>query len=360
MKKKTAMAAVLLLTGVIMYACGSSNDGGGTGSVSLYVTDDLGDYKQVNATLNDVQLVHTGTGLTCDLLDEPQNLDIANLHEVVQYVDTTDCPAGQYNRIHIEFEEAVGLVNNADTAAACLFDSYKDTGNANRPNVLTCSDGICTMNINGAVNVAVNTDNQFGLDFDLREFEVENFGTTECSVTMKVEPLNRNGFDDKMQTGYRTGFSGYVTELDTDGDSFILTTRRGDVFSVEYSDALYREEVQPDLDGLLDFAATNELLARIFTGNIEITGSEPVSAVGILVKLEGEVSSIADNGFDLTNVDKTIYITVDYTDAAAFDKVEGTLAENSWVETKLFGWTDEVYLAHEVEIEDAEEGETDD
>ncbi len=43
-----------------------------------------------------------------------------------------------------------------------------------------------------------------------------------------------------------------------------------------------------------------------------------------------------------------------------YDKVEGTLVENVWVETKLFGRDSNYYFAHEVEVEDETAPGTDD
>ncbi|MBE9502971.1 MAG: hypothetical protein IME96_02210, partial [Proteobacteria bacterium] len=65
---------------VFIYACGSSDgdmtNGSGSGQVALYMTDDISDYKEVIATINDVRLSHTGSGSSCDILPDPVTLDI--------------------------------------------------------------------------------------------------------------------------------------------------------------------------------------------------------------------------------------------------------------------------------------------
>jgi hypothetical protein len=250
-----------------------------------------------------------------------------------------------------------------DISAECLFDSYKDDANDNVPNVLVCDAfGTCVLDISGDIHVIADTVNSFALDFDLKEFEVENLGAAECTVTLKVEPQNSNSVDDMMLAGVNNGVTGYVSGLDVDNDSFVLTTRKEDVFTVEYADALYRDAIQPDLDGLLNFAAGNNLLVRIFAENIDASGEQPITASTLFVKLQGEASGLDDINhlFDLTNVPKDIFITVDYSDAAAFSKVEGDLVENVWVETKLFGRDNNAYFAHEVEVEDEDDADTDD
>lgn len=366
MKKLIFFAAALLLAGII-YACGggggSGSISGATGTVPLYVTDDMGDYKQVLATLELVQLVHTGTNTSCDLLTESQSVDIANLQDVLQLLNTSVCPAGPYNRVHIEFSQAVGLTNANDVPADCVFDSYKDNVNANQPNVLVCdAGGTCSLDISGDIVVIADTVNPFALDFNLREFEVENFGAANCAVTIKVEPQNSDGIDNKMQAGYKNGVTGYVSDLDVNNDNFVLTAKKGDVFNVEYAGALYRDAIQPDLDGLLNFAQVNTLLARIFADSIDESGDQPITASTVFVKMKGVVSGLdeVNHLFNLTNAAKGITIAVDYADASAFAKVDGALAENVWVETKLFGRDSSYYFAHEVEVVDAAAPGTDD
>lgn len=363
--KKLILTAVVLALPLFYYACGGGSGNGGnvaTGTVPLYLTDDMGGFKQVLVTLNSVQLVHTGTSTTCDLLTEPESLDIANLAGVLQLLDTTECPVQAYNRIHIGFEKAVGLMDQNGEPAECLFESYKEKDNPDQPNVLNCADGTCTISINGAINVIADTVNPFALDFDLKNFEVENFGVPDCRVTLKVEPQNSNDIDEKMAAGYKKSATGYVSDLDIDADSFTLTTRKGAVFTVDYWQALYRDGFQPDLDGLLQFAADHGLRVRVMTADIDVSGESAIVAATIYVKIEGKVSDLdgLNHLFTLDNTAGSITITVNYTDAASQDKVEGNLANDSWVETKLFGFNLDTYLSHEVEVEDEDEVDTDD
>jgi len=124
-----AASAVLPPAAVLMfYSCGSGNGRGSTasGTIALYATDDMSNYKQVIATINKVQVVNTGTGATCDVLTTPVTINIANLTDVLQILNVADCPAVPYNRVHIEFNKSVELMDAADTTATCSFVSYKD------------------------------------------------------------------------------------------------------------------------------------------------------------------------------------------------------------------------------------------
>lgn len=357
--KKLIFAAAVFILPVFYYACGGSGDGGGaTGTVPLYLTDDMGDFQQVSVTINSVQLMHTGTNTTCDLLTEPESADIANLVGVLQLLDTSECMAHPYNRVRIEFEQAVGLMDQNGQSADCLFASYKEQGNLNQPNILNCTNGTCSITINGGINVIADTVNPFALDFDLKNFEVVNFAAPECRVTLKVEPQNNNDIAGKMGQMYKKSVTGYVSDLDIDVDTFTLITKKGAVFTVDYAQALYRNEPQPDLDGLLQFAADHGLRVRVMARNIDISGETPTTASTLFVKLEGRVGELDDlnHVFTLENAKRNITITVDYSVA----KVEGNLTNDIWVETKLFGIDLDSYLAHEVEVEGENVADTDD
>jgi hypothetical protein len=360
--KKLILAALVVVLPFFYYACDGGNGEGLSGTVPLYLTDDLGDYKQVLATLNGVELVHIGTGTSCTLLTGPEGVDIANLDGVLQFLDTSECPVRPYNRVRITFDQAVDLVDLNDAPAECLFVSYKDNDNPSQPNALTCVDGECSVAITGGINVIAGTVNPFALDFDLKNFEVADYGLPGCRVTLSVEPQNRNDIDNKMAAGYLKSVTGTVTGLDTAADRFTLTTRRGAVFTVDYSTALYRGSPQPDLDGLLRFASDHGLRTRVMAAAIDIFGEAPLVAATVYVKSEGRVSGLDSLNylFTLDNAGKGLSIDVNYADAFGFGKVEGLLADDAWVETKLFGHDLGRYLAHEVEVE-AEAGvDTDD
>lgn len=342
---------------------GDSSSSGSSGSVSMYVTDeaDLSNYKQVTATINSVSLTQTSTNTSCDLLTTEQTVDIANLADTLQLLETVDCDAQSYNRVHVEFAKTVELMNSSNVSAACSFVSYKENGKVT-PNVLSCTGDNCTIDINGAVNVVANQNNLFALDFDLKEFEVENFGLVDCEVTMKVAPLNRNDIEDKKSNGYHEGVTGFVSALDTTLDTFTLTTKRQETFSVDYSGALYNSLPQPGIDNLLQFASDKNIKVRVNASVIDVTGVTPVSAATVYVKLDGLVSALDEiaHTFTLSYTSKSIVISVDYTDAFNNRHVEGVLANDVWVETKLYGYDNTKYLAHEVELEEEGDIDTDD
>jgi hypothetical protein len=69
-----AAISVLALAG-IFYSCGGGSGGDvvmpGTGTVALFLTDSIAEYQQVTATINTVQLIHTGSGAATRSLPVP-------------------------------------------------------------------------------------------------------------------------------------------------------------------------------------------------------------------------------------------------------------------------------------------------
>jgi hypothetical protein len=325
----------------ILFSSCSDHNGGNSApaKVGLYITDDMADYKQVVATVTKVQVLHTGSGAVCDLLTTPETLDIAELSQVLQLVTVSTCTAVPYNRIHLEFEKSVELMNSADIASPCSFTSYKDQGTA--PNVLQCNGSTCSLDINGAVNVLVNQQNKLALDFVLKDFVVRSFGDpAACSVTMKVSPLHAM---DMEARGHPEGVTGLISGLSTTDRTFNLT-RGNTVFSVLYSGITSSR--QPGLDSLLELAQAESLRVKVVSSSIDFS-AQTISATAVYVKVEGTVSDLdaMARTFTLTyKADKTI--VVDYSSAG----VDGILDNGDWVALKLYGFEGEKYLASKIEV----------
>lgn len=332
---------------VLMLSCGSGgggagggfdNDNSSPGRVALYVTDSLSKYKRVAVTINSVQLVHIGSGASCDVLTAPVTLDITDLASVLQLLDVTTCPAINFNRIIIEFDKRVLLTDESNTTANCNFTSYKE-GN-NNPNILLCNGNTCSINISGAVNVIAKQNSELALDFDLKEFEVEDFNQPFCSVTMKVSPLNASDFDTRHDEGDKEGIAGFISELDTVEKSFTLTAEGG-TFTVTYDDVIV-----PGVNDLLALAAADQLKVKVESSIIDLN-ILTIAATALYVEVEGAVSALntVSKTFTLTyQTNKTI--PIDYQTA----DIEGSLSGNSDVEVKLNGFAGARYVSTEVEV----------
>jgi len=349
MKRRGLIGGFVALLGVFaLVGPFSSCSGGGektsSGTVALFLTDSIADYQQVTATINKVQLRHTGSGATCDVFTGPVTVDFTNVAGVMQLIELSSCPAVPYNRIHIEFAKSVELTNLAGGSSACMFASYLD--DQSRPNMLACGADVCTLDINGAVNVLAGRTGKLALDFDLKNFVVTGFGTTACQVTMKVSPLHAS---DMERINYQEALTGLVSNLSTTDKTFTLT-RGHSSFSILYSGITGSQ--QPGLDALLQRAQGDRLRVKVVASGIDLAGMT-IDASSVYVKVEG---TIAAGSLDTTaHTFSAVYssgamtkaISVDYSTAA----VEGNLAEGAWVEVKLYGYDGASFLALKVELE---------
>lgn len=335
---------IIAASAILLFSCGGTG-GAQTGTVALYLTDDISDFQQVTATITRVQVVHTGSNASCDILSTPVTIDITDLANVMHLVNVEECPAAPYNRLHIEFEKTVELTDKSGASSTCAFTTYKDEGN--RPNAIQCDPGtnICFLDMTGAINVFANAMNKIALDFDLKEFEVELFDDPgACSVTMKVSPLHAAamGHMDRPES-----ISGSISDLDTDGKTFILTRGRT-ILMVDYSGI--DETQQPGLSALLQLAVNDRLRVKVASSGIDL-GAGSISASAVYVKVEGTVSNLdpAAQTFSLTYKMNRM-ITVFYGPPA---RVKGVITDTAWVEVKLYGYdsANSRYLAYQVELE---------
>ena len=355
-----AIGLPLLLSSLLL-GCGSGS-GGGTGTnptntstVSVYLTDDLAGYESVQMTVNTVQLQHMGAGRHCTIIPGPIALDAAQLgrDQLLDLVNTTSCEAGPYNRLHIALDQNVTLVDANHQTRSCKFVSYRD--DAVQPNALGCTNGMCVLDLTGAVNLVAGNHEHVALDADLRQFTVD-LTKTPCEATLKLSPLHAQGMDNKMAAGYRKSVNGHVSSLDTAADTFTLT-HAGRIYAVQYSGVTD----QPGLDALLTRAQADSLKTQVRcesfntattppTCTAQTTGNQPLKA--IVVRANGTVSSLDTpiaHTFVLNYpVSKTL--VVNYQKAFELNKIEGILANGALVETDLYGFATDYYLAREVEV----------
>ena len=348
---------VALIAAAVLHACGGTDSGSGmpsTATVTGYVTDNLGGYENVVLTLNSVQLRHP-SGRNCEIIQGPLEIDAAELghDELLEQVDTTTCEAGPYNRLFVELAEDVTLRETPTSQPlACKFVSYFDAM-PGAPNRLACANGICSLNITGAVNLIAGNHEHVALDVDLKSFIVET--TNPCTVTLKVSPLHAA---DKLAAGFRKRISGTVSNLDVGADTFTLTVK-GHPFTVQYAGVTD----QTGIETLLDRAATDRLRTSVRCETINMATTPPTCTAqtdaarpltAITVKAKGTISDLdvaAPQTFMLIYGTPPTMLPVNYAVAATQGKVMGTLANDAVAEAKLFGFDASFFLAREVEVE---------
>ena len=150
--------------------------------------------------------------------------------------------------------------------------------------------------------------------------------------------------------GEEKGVTGYISSLDTDADTFILT-RKDMSFTVSYAAI-----TQPGIDDLLARAQSDHLKVKVRTDAIDFM-NKTITAKAIVVKVKGMLSNLAPDAytFDVFYMlqDPTKKITVYYEGA----RIEGQWLGAMRVEAKLFGYDsgNDYYLANKVELEDDED-----
>jgi hypothetical protein len=320
----------------------------GNAAVALYFTDDASTYKQVIATVRSARLIDSGTQKSCDLLTKPINVDIAKLADSNLLANGVSCDAGSYNRLSLEFAQDVQLMDKDAVASPCRFTSYLD-GSNNRtalpcdPNSMNCILDMPAAVRRGALDI-VPGNNRLALDFDLKDFVVENFGDpAACSVLMKVSLLQEAEI---IELGHAEAVAGRMSAHDPAAQTFTLN-KGPRALLVFYSGIAAAD--QPGLDTLLQTAMEESFSVQVSSPHIDLETST-ITAEFISVKAKGKISALdqAAETFTLTYKPPNGYFNVSYATPAV---VTGSPDTPSTVEVQLYGFDDarRLYLARTVE-----------
>jgi len=351
---RKAPAIVVIATLFLVLSCGGGGAGSapppasGNGQVALFISDNISFYKQVITNISGVRLVNSGTGNVCTVMDSPVTLDIANLTNSAHYVGLASCLAGRYNRIDIDFRKSVRLMDQLDAVSACSYASYLDGG---QQRSLSCDPAtdMCTASIrgsapDGSVLVQEGQYNDLGIDFDLKQFTVTDFGNAACAVAMTLSTISAA---DMNQSGRAHGATGSIQGLDTAADTFQMVTSSAS-FTVNYSGIL--PSLQPNLDTLLFTAQTSSFPVSVLTGDIDlVTGT--IAASRIYVNVAGTVSAIQSvPTWSFTLTAQTGKALAGSHKPPA--EVQGAFIDGAWVQVKFDGYDDMAaeYLAAAIEV----------
>jgi len=237
--------------------------------------------------------VNSGTGGTCDILGNPVTLDLSNLTNLAQYVNLTQCPSGQYNRIDISLQRTVHLMNQLDAPSSCAVALYLSESGETKPLAWRHQYGHLhaehqKRSKDGAVTVQEDRYNDLGIDFDLKQFVVADFGNPgRCSVTMKAAVVNAA---DMNNSGRFHEITGNIQDLASAAGTFTLL--KGGL-SLTVGLFGINPALQENIDTLLLTAQTDSLPVSVQTGDIAVeTGA--IAANRIFVKAAGTVSNVKD------------------------------------------------------------------
>ena len=348
--KKLMLLGAIFGSGLIAYNCGSGGTSGGT--VALYITDDkLEGAQKVEVLIKEIRMENSGTGLSCTVFSPqtPYAIDLTDVQNTLQLLDTSNCPDGQYNRLVVVLQQSPVNVIYQGQAYTCSLTSYdpeKDNSQVIKPNRTVCDDsaGECVVEVTGAVNILANQTNEVALDFELKDSDINFDNNGNCTVAFKVSPLHADGLKTAKQNKDEE-IKGTVSDLDIDNNTFTLTTKAGMAFSVSYSNDSYDDILQLAEDKGLPV----EVECQIFDlDNATCTAEE------IELEVEGWALNV-----DTTN--RTLTVDLDGDTSTTDDQIpvalaqngewEGNIKDGSYVEVKIVDFDGNNYIAEEVEQE---------
>ncbi len=328
---------VLFISIMFFYSCEGNRMSPETGTVGLYFTDDMSQFRQVITSIEKIEIINTDTGARCDLLDVSTTIDIAKSSDVLLLANETQCPSGLYNQIHIEFNKSVQLMSaptptTSGIVSFCSLASYKDEANESHP--LQCSGPVCTLDIGALFTIIATENNKLALDFNLKNFDVVNFGDlSTCAVTMSV--LARTT-EEVIALGRPEAIIGLISDLTFTNHTFSFIRQNASI-TIDYSEIT--TDQQPHLDTVLQIAQNDGLTLNILSSDVMSSGT--VTAANILVNIQGTASNLNILSNTFTLAFQGTQITVDYSNTDA----NGTLVNGAWVDVRIYGYDGTNYLA---------------
>src|SRR5512147_464555 len=218
-----------------------------TGGTTTSGEDGRSIFSHMTATITRIEIFNKGNGASCTVLDEPSSLGIGDISNLMNFIAEANCPAASYNRVLIEFGKNFAVEDKEGKESSCTLTSFRGMGN--QPNVLQCSGSVCTIEINGAVNVLMKQRNNLSLNFDIKEFDVQGFGTSDaCTVTLKTTPICSSQTTTETPAGLPESVTGLVSHVSPSDQTFNLTQGRK-TFTVLYSEISSSQ--QPGLEDVL-------------------------------------------------------------------------------------------------------------
>lgn len=372
MRKNLILASAVLAGGFVLQACGGGGIDGGSigigggsngsgsdtgttytqsGTVVLYATDDkLDNAGRVEVKIKQIRMENSGTGTSCNVFSPqtPYPVDLTDLKNTLELLDTANCPEGQYNRLVVVLEQKpVEVIYNGNSFTCSIksYDPSKDNRRGAKPNRTACSDqtGECIVEVTGAINILANQTNEVALDFELKDSEID-LNANPCTVAFRVSPLHASGLD-TAKGNKKEEIKGFASDLDTEANSFTLTTKAGISFTVNYSDDAY--------DTILQLAQDKSLRVEVECSNFDI-GNATCTAKSVELKVEGIALNVDANN-------KTLTVDIDGDKTTTNDQISVSLDQNGeWegniqndlrLEVEIVGHNGYSYVAKEVEME---------
>ncbi len=318
-KKLNIPVMLLLVITVMFYACGGSNDENGISDASnngtLYITDDLNtDYHQVIVRIYKVEVEKSSDGKRLEVFKEDDGVtyDLRNLSGILVKLHEAFIPVGNYNRVIITVGNTLMLVDDNDEPITPNPEFSVNT-------FTTCSDKKCTIEIPGAVNVAVRQ--KVIVDFDLKQFKYDpDTNRVTAKVVVDAGGSKYRDYAEMKEDDYE--LKGILKNINA--DSFELILKRARHFMPD------RNVVTVSVDTSTQYSCDED-------DNVEVCQFSSFDDLekGMKVEIDGSWNGLT---FDAKKVelDADNDIKEEKTDAAEGDAA----ADKGNVSHTDFGWTD--------------------
>jgi hypothetical protein len=260
----------------------------------------------------------------------------------MNFIAEANCPAASYNRILIAFGRDFAVEDKEGKESSCTLTSFRGMGN--QPNVLQCGGSVCTMEINGAVNVLMKQKNSLSLNFNIKEFDVQGFGTSDaCTVTLKTTPICSSQTTTGEPTNLPEGITGLVSHVSPSARSFDLTMGHK-TYTVLYSEIT--SSAQPGLENVLQRAQDDGLRLTVLASNLRPAGGV-ITASSLFMNIGGVVSDLnTEQGTCTLTYKHGRTIDILYQDAATL----GSLKNGDTIMLTITGYDGDRFIASDLPI----------
>lgn len=311
-----------------------------TGGTTTRGEDGRSIFSNMTATITRIEIFNKGNGASCTVLDEPSSLGIGDLSNLMNFIAEANCPAASYNRVLIEFGKDFAVEDKEGKESSCTLTSFRGMGN--QPNVLQCSGSVCTMEINGAVNVLMKQKNSLALNFNIKEFDVQGLGTSgACTVTLKTTPICSSQTTTEEPTNLPEGITGLVSHVSPSVQTFDLTMGRK-TYTVLYSEIT--SSAQPGLEDVLQRAQDDGLRLTVLASNLKPAGGV-ITASSLFMNIGGIVSDLnTEQGTCTISYKQGRTIDIVYQNLADI----GSLKNGDWTQLKITGYDGDRFIASDL------------
>ncbi len=337
MGRKIILLSGIFASGIFLASCGGSGTAG-SGTVTAYITDDPANtLKMLEVGVREIRIEGTpGSCVVFSAGSQSYRVDLLELQQTAQILDTTSCPAGVYTNVKVVLDRSgVSVIDqNGNSDSSCQLISYEGYTGSGVRNKIVCGTDSCEINIETQISVAESGNTDLIVDFVLEESEVNGIGTGSCTVTFEAEPREHK------EVGESDELKGTVVSHDQQSGQFTIRTSGGIEVNVDYSGV-----TQQGIASIVDFAKNHSMKLEVECSSLDLSKGTCI-AKEIELEVRGKMVSLSGTNVSIDiDGDGTADITVS---ASSIEGPTTTVGCN--VEAEVESFDGATYVAEEVEL----------